>query len=249
MAASSSRSPRTSTRFVSKSTETDSTPATAETSFDTAASQLAQCIAGTVYVIVSLISRPPHTGSSQIIPHKGIQGRKKFVTRRPRACPRLFGVDLRGVGGTAAAVLEIPHGCDLRRPKATPRQQILRLPLERAPAPAVATARPVLMGELHRLAVFGLLARRESDCPVVRQQLLCLADWDVVRIAWDLRDATERGKAAHLLHIVLELHRRTARSLQPAVESDRVDRLRAQSALVAVATAQDGKACSEDGQA
>src|SRR5947209_776185 len=113
-------------------------------------------------------------------------------------------------GGAAAAVFEIPHACDLSCAVAAAAEQVFRLPFEGAPAPAVAAAGAVLVGELHGMPVNAPLGRRERDQTVVREELPRLADRDVVRIGRDLRNAAVGHERAYLRDVVLEVHRRAA---------------------------------------
>src|SRR5439155_10709324 len=58
--------------------------------------------------------------------------------------------------GAAAAVFEVPGVRDLVGVELPQRDQVFRLTLERGPAPAVAAARPVLVGQLYGLVVSAL---------------------------------------------------------------------------------------------
>src|SRR5438105_9807726 len=76
------------------------------------------------------------------------------------------------VRSAAAAIFEVPDGCDLACVIGASADQVPRLVPEGAPAPAVAAAGAVLVGEPHRLSVDGLLCGGECDLAVVGEELL-----------------------------------------------------------------------------
>src|SRR2546430_2981344 len=85
----------------------------------------------------------------------------------------------------AAAVFEVPGVRDLVSTELPPRDQVFRLSLEGAPAPAVTAAGPMLMRALDRTVVGRLLRRRQRHVLVVRGQAPCEADRYVVGVGWD----------------------------------------------------------------
>src|SRR6266581_1889577 len=101
----------------------------------------------------------------------------------------------------AAAVFEVPDVCDPVCGELPPRDQVLRLAFEGCPAPAVTAAGPVLVRQLDRAVVRGLLRWGQRDALGVRGQAAREADGHVVGIARNLRDQRVRAEPVHLSHV------------------------------------------------
>src|SRR5439155_16913084 len=97
----------------------------------------------------------------------------------------------------AATVFHVPDVCDPVCGEPPARDQVLRLAFESRPAPAVTATGSVLVRQLDRAVVRGLLRWRQRDLLGVRGQAACQADGHVVGIARNLRD---QGVGAEPVH-------------------------------------------------
>jgi hypothetical protein len=75
-----------------------------------------------------------------------------------------------------AAIVQIPHLCDLARRVPTTHDQFLRLPSEGCVTPAAEATRAVLLSHLHGLVINNVLGGVEAVGPVEAEQLLGESD-------------------------------------------------------------------------